>query len=245
MNNRQNEILKIVSDVKKIEVNELSTRLNVSGMTIRKDLMILEKKGLLTREHGFAIANNEDDINTRLAFNYEEKIKLAKKAASLVKPNETILVESGSTCALFALEVAKMQQFNTIVTNSCFIARYLKDYPSTTVLVLGGKYQSKSETIVGSSMNTLLSTFYFDQFFFGCDGIDEHGFSGCDFERAEAVRLMAAHANKKIVLTESSKCDKRSSFPLFQHKEINTIVTDEHLNSDYIDLFKTSSITIL
>ena len=123
---REEEIITIVSEKKKIEVNELADLLKVSRVTIRKDLDKLESRGILHRQHGFAVLNNQDDINYRLAINYDLKRKIAKKAAELVKDGEMVMIESGSTCALLAEELAYNKNDVTIITNSCFIASYVR-----------------------------------------------------------------------------------------------------------------------
>lgn len=99
---RQEEILAIVSKKKKIEVNELSELLKVSKVTIRKGLDKLEARGLLHRQHGYALLNIMDDINYRLAQNYDLKRKIALEASKIVNDGEVIMIESGSTCALLA-----------------------------------------------------------------------------------------------------------------------------------------------
>ncbi|WP_152161752.1 DeoR family transcriptional regulator, partial [Streptococcus pneumoniae] len=101
---RLEQIIKLVSEYEKIDVNTLSEKLNVSKVTIRKDLDKLESKGLLHREHGYAVLNSGDDLNVRLSINYEIKRKIVQEAVKLVSDNETIMIESGSTCALLAEE---------------------------------------------------------------------------------------------------------------------------------------------
>ena len=98
---REEEIISIVSQKKKIEVNELSELLNVSKVTIRKDLDKLESRGLLHRQHGFALLNNMDDINYRLAQNYDLKRKIALEASKIVNDGDVIMIESGSTSKIF------------------------------------------------------------------------------------------------------------------------------------------------
>lgn len=104
---RLEQIIKLVSEYEKIDVNTLSEKLNVSKVTIRKDLDKLESKGLLHREHGYAVLNSGDDLNVRLSINYEIKRKIVQEAVKLVSDNETIMIESGSTCALLAEEICK------------------------------------------------------------------------------------------------------------------------------------------
>ena len=93
MNQRNEQLLEIVNQRKKVEVNELASLLEVSKVTIRKDLTELENRGLLQRQHGFAIINNPNNLNFRLAQNYDIKHKIAEAAATLVQDNETIMIE--------------------------------------------------------------------------------------------------------------------------------------------------------
>lgn len=107
---RLEQIIKLVSEYEKIDVNTLSEKLNVSKVTIRKDLDKLESKGLLHREHGYAVLNSGDDLNVRLSINYEIKRKIVQEAVKLVSDNETIMIESGSTCALLAEKFASKKK---------------------------------------------------------------------------------------------------------------------------------------
>lgn len=122
MKDRYNKILELLTKENKIEVNELSQILGVSNVTIRKDLDALEEKGIIKRGHGYAILANKDDINGRLAYHYEIKKRIAKKAAELIHDGDTIMIESGSCCAILADTIASEKLDVTIVTNSAFIA---------------------------------------------------------------------------------------------------------------------------
>ena len=85
MNKRQSQILDLLAKNKKMEVTKLSELLNVSQVTIRKDLVILENSGIIVREHGYARLNESDDINNRLARHYEIKQKIAKLAVESIE----------------------------------------------------------------------------------------------------------------------------------------------------------------
>lgn len=108
--NRLEKIIQLVFQKKKIDVNTLSEQLQVSKVTIRKDLDKLESKGLLRRVHGYAVLNSGDDLNVRLSYNYNIKRRIAEKAAELVQDNDTIMIESGSTCALLAEVLCQTKQ---------------------------------------------------------------------------------------------------------------------------------------
>ena len=92
MKNRGNKILELLTKDNKIEVSHLAEELGVSQVTMRKDLDTLESKGVIKREHGFALLCSTDDINGRIAYHYEEKRKIAQKASGLVSNGDTIMI---------------------------------------------------------------------------------------------------------------------------------------------------------
>ena len=149
MNKRQTKILELLTQNKKVEVTKLSELLGVSQVTIRKDLDALSESGMLIREHGYATLNKSDDMNIRLAYHYEQKQKVAKKAVESIQHGETIMIESGSCCALVALEIAKTKKDVTLITNSAFIADYIRKHTAIKIILLGGEYQHESQVMVG------------------------------------------------------------------------------------------------
>lgn len=224
---RQEEIVKIVSEHKKIEVNELSKKLQVSKVTIRKDLDKLVSRGILHREHGYAVLNSEDDLNYRLALHYELKQKIAKEAAKEVEDNDTVLIESGSTCALLAEELAFNRKNVTIITNSSFIAAYVRDSEHVNIILLGGEHQKKSQVNIGVLTEQALSYFYVNKLFIGIDGVDEkRGFTSSDIRRSETARIMAKQSEEVIILTDSSKFNHKGTVTEFRFSEVAKVYTD-------------------
>ena len=246
MSKRDSFILDIITSEKQVEVADLAARMGVSTVTMRKDLDALQERGLIVRAHGFATLANPNDVGGRLAYHYEEKRLIARRAAELVPDGATIMVESGSCCALLARELAETKTSVTIITNSAFIANYVRDAANVTVVLLGGTYQRDSQVMVGPLVRTCVQEFYVDSLFAGTDGwIDGVGFTNTDQMRAEAVRCMAEAASQVIVLTESEKFGHHSAVPLRLTGKKVTLVTDggitdgarasvEHLGVDVI-----------
>lgn len=232
--NRLEEILKLVSQFEKIDVNTLSEKLSVSKVTIRKDLDKLESKGLLHREHGYAVLNSGDDINVRLSFHYDTKRKIAVVAAKLVQDNETILIESGSTCALLAEEICRTKKNVKIVTNSYFIANYIRDYDSCKVILVGGEFQQDSQVTVGPLAKELIQNFRVRYAFIGTDGYDEVlGFTGKDMMRSEVVQAMSGVSEKVVILTDASKFTRKGTVRSFALSQVDQVVTDQGLFEEY------------
>ncbi|MFV3010512.1 DeoR/GlpR family DNA-binding transcription regulator [Clostridium botulinum] len=230
MLDRHTKILELLTENKKIEVTKLSELLNVSQVTIRKDLIQLENKGLIVREHGFATLNSSDDINNRLAYHYEIKRRIAKLATESVMDGETIMIESGSCCALLALEIAQTKKDITIITNSAFIADYIRKLSNTRIILLGGEYQNESQVMVGPITRKCVESFFVDKLFIGTDGFSEvSGFTGKDYMRSETVRDMAKQANHVIIVTESTKFSQKGVVNLIATDEISSVVTDVNI----------------
>lgn len=227
MNERSLKIIQMLNESGSLDVVTLAQELNVSGVTIRKDLAALEEQGLLRRQHGYAVAVSPDDLSYRLTLSYEVKKRIALRAAEMVDNGETIMIESGSTCAMLAAELAEHKRDITIITNSAFIADHIRSFPGVRVILLGGSYDRDSQVMTGPLVHTCVSKFFVDKFFIGADGYyPQQGFSNVSLSRAEAVRAMSESAKKVIVLTDSSKFNKRSVVTIFHAHEVDTVVTD-------------------
>lgn len=225
---RHTKILDIVSENKRVEVNRLSELLNVSQVTIRKDLDMLEQRGLLSREHGYAVMKNADDINNRMAVRYDTKRRIAMEAAKTVVSGETVMIESGSSCVLLAEQLAQEKKDVTIITNSVFIACRLRGTAIGRIILLGGEYQKESQVMVGPLVRACAGEFYVDKLFVGTDGfVPEIGFTGGDLMRTEAMKSMAQSARHVILLTDSSKFTRQGVVVQFKLSEVSSVFTDE------------------
>ena len=138
----------------------LATKLGVSQVTVRKDLDNLESRGIIKREHGFALLCSSNDINGRIAYHYEEKRKIALKAAELIEDGDTIMIESGSCCALLADALTQLHKDVTIITNSAFIAEYIRGKSNFQIVLLGGIYQQDAQVMVGPMIQECVSNFF-------------------------------------------------------------------------------------
>lgn len=245
MNERQSKILDLLTEHKRIEVTTLSSLLEVSQVTIRKDLGQLENSGIVVREHGYARINESDDINTRLAYHYDTKQKIAQLAIEEVMDGETVMIESGSSCALVALEIVKTKKEVTIITNSAFIADYVRRITTAKIILLGGEYQKESQVLVGPITRKCVETFFVDKLFIGTDGFTkESGFTGNDYMRSETVRDMAKQASQVIVVTDSIKFGQKGVVNLIATSTIHCVVSDQGIPSEYQEYLETQGIMV-
>jgi len=137
------------------------------------------------------------------------------------------MIESGSTCALLAEIVATERNNVTIITNSSFIASYIRKHDGVNIILLGGEYQKKSQVSIGPITEQAVSHFYVDKLFIGIDGVDkERGFTSQDLRRSETVRALAERAEKLIILTDSTKFKNFGTVTAFKFSEVAKVYTD-------------------
>ena len=245
MKDRTNQILSMLAADRKIEVAVLAQHLGVSQVTVRKDLDGLERQGIIKREHGFAALASTNNINGRLAYHYEEKRKIAARAAKLVPDGTTIMIESGSCCALLAAELAAQKRDVTIVTNSAFIADYIRKSEHIQTVLLGGTYQPDAQVMVGPMVRQCAENFWVEMFFIGVDGYsDRAGFTNQDQMRAQAVRDMAQQAERVMILTESEKFTRRGTVPLNLKDQISAVITDDHITVEMTGKLQEQGVTV-
>lgn len=242
---RHARILELLTERERLEVQALSEQLHVSQVTIRKDLTQLADRGLIRREHGGAVLASRDDLSGRLAYHHLNKARIAALAAAQVADGETILIESGSCCALLAEQLALTRRDIRILTNSAFIAGFVRRHPGVSVTLLGGAYQPSAQVMVGPLVGRCLEGVHVQKLFIGVDGyMPPVGFQGSDSLRADAVRAMAAHADGVMVLTESEKLTKPGTVPLLALQDVTALFTDDRLDAGWLDRARGTSIAV-
>jgi DeoR/GlpR family transcriptional regulator of sugar metabolism len=234
MTERHIKILEALAKQQRIEVVVLAKMLDVSQVTVRKDLDSLKEQGLIKREHGYAAMESMDDAGNRLALHYCVKRRIAQAAARMVEEGETVMIESGSCCALLAEELTNNKRNITIITNSVFLANHIRRAPFGKIILLGGYYQNSSQVLVGSITRKCAEIFIFDKFFIGVDGFTEQtGFTGKDHHRAQTVRDLAEQAGRIIVLTESEKFQNHGVVGLVNNSsKVAAVYTDDKIPQD-------------
>jgi len=247
---RKVRIFDILSNNNTIKIALLAEMMDISQVTLRKDLDDLDKLGIVHRSHGYVSLDGADETSKRIAFCYSIKRRIAKAAAQVVEEGETVMLESGSCCALFAEELALAKKNITIVTNSSYIADYVYRFPTIKVILLGGYFQAESRVLIGSMVAKCAEGFYTDKFFLGTDGfIPGKAFTGKDHLRVETALGLSQYADKIFILTESAKFHRRGAYSLLPLENIDGVFTDEKipkeaeaaLTSNNVQLYKVSA----
>ena len=216
-----------------IQVTELASNLDVSSVTIRKDLTDLEKEGKLYRSHGQAIIinpfTNNRTVSEKEKLNMEEKRLIGMEAAKLISPDDSIVLASGTTVHAMARSIHPASRL-TVVTASLQVAETLAPIDSVELIQLGGIVRHTSLSVVGKYAEMILSGFSFSKLYMGVDGIDpEFGISTTDMREAEINRAMMQTAQKTIVLADSTKFGRRGFAKISNIEDVDIIITDNRL----------------
>lgn len=242
---RRQKIKDILESKKRILVNEVSREFNISPVTIRKDLQILEKRGVLTRVHGGAIINHSAVRDLALVekehIHISEKKRIAFMAESLISSGDILILDSGSTTTQLA-RLLKFKKDLTVITNAVNIASELAA-SELTVMLTGGILREKSFSLVGPLAEESLRTITADKLFLGVDGIDfQYGLTTPNILEARVNNLMIKAAEEVIVLADSSKFGRRSLGVIDSLDSIDRIITDRNISES--DLKRLSEIGI-
>ena len=232
----------------KVNVLELCDELNVSSVTIRKDLKLLEDKNLLFRTHGGGTLTNPYTVDRHV--NEKEKIRSAEKtdigafAASLVEPNDCIIIASGTTVLSLARSI-KPRGSLTVITAALNVATELNLHPEIEVLLLGGILRKSSSSATGMYAEKILDDFSCSKLFLGVDGIDmEFGLTTTNVMEAQLNRKMIDVAQKTIVLADSSKFGKRGFGRICGLEDVEQIITDKGISDHMVGTLKGMGIEV-
>ena len=231
---RHNYILEKLREQQFVKVSEMAEELDVTTVTIRKDLKTLEERNLLFRTHGSAMPINpyvpDMSVQIKGKLKNEEKRKIAIAAAKLIEENDSIIISAGSTNYKFAEQIQPKGHLN-VVTSSLPVSILLNDLPDVSVIQLGGNLYKKSLSVRGEYAAVAFNDLTCSKLFLGVDGIDkEHGITNSNIDEALLSKRMIGASSKIIVLADSSKFGKRGFGKVCGLEGLDIIITDDGIS---------------
>ncbi|MTI47345.1 DeoR/GlpR family DNA-binding transcription regulator [Sporosalibacterium faouarense] len=243
---RRNYIINLMRKNGKVIVEDLASELGVSTMTIRRDLKYLEDNNLLTRTHGGAVSNVNQEIpySEKADSANEEKEKIAEYAATLVEEGSTIILDAGTTTMEIAKKIKDKKNI-TVITTDIMIGAFLSKAKGIKVFCTGGVIQSETGACIGTKAEEFLEDIYADITFLGTSAIDlKKGVTTPNLEKSRLKRTMMSSSDEVILVLDSSKFGKKSFSKVCGLDEIDLIITDENLHEDTVSEIKDKEIPI-
>lgn len=232
---RHQAILELLENESYVSVAQLCDIFEVSAVTIRKDLKLLEDKGLLFRTHGGATIKNpyinDRHVSEKEKINVKEKEAIANAAVQLIKPNDSIMIASGTTMQMLA-KALNIEDHLNITTSSLQVALELTKSPYYNILQLGGNVRHSSSSVNGHFSHSLLENISCNLLFLGVDGINvDFGCTTTSLEEAILNKKMMDSAQQVIVLADSSKFNRKGFGKICELSDIHHIITDSGITN--------------
>ena len=214
-----------------ISIDDLSSRLEISRSTIRRDIEELEAQKVLKRVRGGAVVNKptsasyEPPFSVRQDMFFDEKRRIAAAAHDLIHPNETLLLGGGTTIHEFSKTLHDISPLY-IATNDLMSATELAQFENVDLMVLGGSLRKSHYSLNGYFTESMVSQIHADKAFIGVDAVDfDIGLMNFSAAEIQTNRLMARGSNEVIILCDHSKFQKVAFVNSCQFKEIDLLIT--------------------
>jgi len=231
-NSRQAAIVNLLAENGDVTVQSLARRFGVSEMTIRRDLMLLERAGELTRTHGGAVLSKagiiEFSFKKKERECAEEKRAIAREAAALVHPGMAVTLDTGTTTLEVARAIARVKPL-TVLTSSLAIASVLHAHDPIELVLLGGTARKGNPDLTGWITEENLKRFCVDVAFIGADGVSPDGVYTTEMSIARVSQAMLAGSKHNVLVLDHRKFEQPSLVRFSSWDEIHRIITDNRV----------------
>lgn len=245
---RRQHILTLIQQQGRVLVDELSNDLDLSKITIRKDLDYLQSKELLVRTHGGALpiqagALSDPTIQEKEELHHEEKVKIARAAAAMVSEGQCIILDSGTTTTEIARSLTSFRHL-TVITNALNIAADLAR-SNFEIILIGGTLRKNSLSVVGPLAEDVLKEMHADIVFLGVDGFDTKiGLTTPNLLEARVNRAMVEAAEQVVAVCDSSKFNRKSLSLIVGTSAIDLVITDSGLPPEEVKAIRDAGIEV-
>lgn len=250
---RHSRIIEIVLEKGRITIPEICQLFSVSEMTARRDLNELDRRGLLRRIHGGAVANlgrsYEPPFPMRAAKNQEVKVAIGRKAAELIYDGDSIALDVGTT-TLEIVRWLKGKRNLTIITNCLPIANRVVDVLSleadARLIITGGIVRPRELSMIGALPERVYQEFHVDKAFIGIAGISlDDGLTEYNMEDAQIKKNLLHSAREKIVVADSSKFGVTTFVSVAPLTAVDKIVTDAGASPEMIEQIREMGVEVV
>ena len=244
---RRSKIIQILDNIGQVNVTALSNKFQVTEVTIRNDLDKLAKNDRLIRTHGGAFKTNNVAlaVSEKKNINLHSKRLIGKKAASLIKENDSIILDSGTTTFEISNYLGKFEKLKAI-TNGLDIVNNLSKFKNLQIFLPGGFLNEFSISLTGPMAERNFKQLSCKKLFLGVDGIKtDTGFFTHEFEDAQLKQIMIEVAEEVIVVADSSKFYKTGLAFIDGFDKIHKVITDANIEEESVKMLKKHDIQVI
>jgi len=247
---RRQLVREIIEQKGKVTVEDIVINFSVSAVTARSDLDVLAKRREVLRSHGGAVRQLNAAIDYPLRFkesiHFAEKLRIGEAAVQLIRPNHSIILDSGTTTVHIARQIksARIHPL-TVITNALNVAYELAEVEGVTLIVVGGILRPASSSMVGPQAERMLKDLHADHLFLGVDALHpDVGYCTPDILEAQVNALMIRISNEVTVVADASKFGKRSLSLIGGVECARRIITDNSVNPQIVDMLRAKGVEV-
>jgi DeoR/GlpR family transcriptional regulator of sugar metabolism len=248
---RRREIVGILERQGRITVSEVCKLFGISAVTARSDLDALHAGGMLVRSHGGGIrpvvAGPDYPLKVRETIHFQEKQRIAQVAVGLIRPYQTVMIGSGSTCAELASQIRRAgTEHLTVITYALNVALRLADVPNISLMLIGGIFRQVSNALVGPQAEQMIGGLHADHCFLTTVGIDAVvGVTTLDILEAQLNAKMLGAARQVTILADATKFGHRSLAVIAGPERLHRIITDNSVSEEALQPFRARGIEVM
>lgn len=228
---RHSKIIQMISETGAVQVEELAKVLDVSLMTIRRDLEKLKQDGIIERCHGGAVIKREVSYTEKRTLQIEEKIKIAEKCAGFVKKGDTVFLDAGTTTYEIAKRIQNIPGI-TVITNDLEIARVLLE-SDAHLMLCGGNVQKSTGSMLGPFTNQMMEDIRTEIAFLGAMSIDDKfNVLTPTLNKAVLKRIICKNSSRPYLAVDETKFGKQALMRINHLSDYTGVVTNKTLNQE-------------
>ena len=247
--NRHRHILEILRTSGRVQVPQIAQDLEVTEVTIRRDLAKLAKNGLLRKTYGGAVSASAPEINAPVRYRQTKNLAAKKTIGSLAGPlvndGDIIYLEAGTTCYQIIPHLSGCKDL-TIIVNSLHLMSRLHEYPQHKVIITGGQYRTERMDMIGPAAEMAIGQLAGFKAFTGADDISiEAGISGADVATVSFTRLVLKQASSVIFVGDHTKFDNPALYKIADIDRLDAIVTNARPGEDWHKVCREKDIRLI
>ena len=247
--NRQHHILGKLRQSGQIKVRQLAGELDVTEVTVRRDLRQMQSTGLLKKTYGGAVPSELPDMNVSVHYRQSRHLAakkiIGKLAGEIIKDNDIIFLEAGSTCFEIIPHLAQKKNL-TVIVNSLHLMQRLALLGQHKIIITGGQYRRERMEMIGPGAENAISQLSGFKAFTGADDISiSAGISGADVVTVSFAKLVLRKASEVIFVGDSTKFDNPALYKIADLGELDYIVTNVKPSAEWLDASRANHVKLI
>ena len=247
---RRQAIMRELREKGRADINQLAEELHVSSMTIRRDLKLLAENGTVSISQGEAVLSDgtlqEFNMEFKHKINYEEKRRIAERAADFLREGESVFLDTGTTVKELARYVSRAKNVN-VVTDSLLAANAVtRLHESSRLIMCPGEFREMSMAFIGPLADEFVRNFRFDVLFMSVEGVSlDRGVSVVDVVDGHTKRILIDQSRKVVCLADSSKFETSFFYTVAPLADIDVLITDSRLDDRVFEEYLQAGINVI